>query len=300
MTGNLVDQKSYPNVPKPEDQTSHPTSRKYRKHQFFSQAGQDKYFLDHFPWMEKLGGGGFFVEFGARDGVVHSNTNFFARTLGWQGILVEASPREHQDIVKNRPEAAIVNGAVCETSGTVTFRESIIGGMNGFVDTYDSARKQRSLHGQDVTVQCYPLSMLTGMFGVKHINLMTVDTEGNELQALKSFDWDGVTVDVIFVEALVGKKDDPQDERTLKQQDIITYMESVNYRLYHVFQFPNGVIDTVDMVFVPNSNQVSDRSIAGVDQAHFDAAKKSCIRSSMCLGAGGSFANGHNFPRPSS
>ena len=45
-------------------------------------------------------GHGTFVEFGARNGVDHSNTLYFERALGWRGILVEADPT-HQNAAKN-------------------------------------------------------------------------------------------------------------------------------------------------------------------------------------------------------
>ena len=36
---------------------------------------------------------GTFLEFGARDGVEHSNTFTLEKVLGWRGILIEASPK---------------------------------------------------------------------------------------------------------------------------------------------------------------------------------------------------------------
>jgi hypothetical protein len=36
--------------------------------------------------------GGTFVELGALDGVLFSNTKFYEDTLGWTGVLIEAQP----------------------------------------------------------------------------------------------------------------------------------------------------------------------------------------------------------------
>ena len=49
---------------------------------FYSKRGQDQWVRHHLLWGQALG---FFVEFGARDGVAHSNSAYFERTLGWRG-----------------------------------------------------------------------------------------------------------------------------------------------------------------------------------------------------------------------
>lgn len=46
---------------------------------------------------------GFFIECGALDGQVRSNTLFMEQHLGWQGILIEADPKNYQKLLeKNR------------------------------------------------------------------------------------------------------------------------------------------------------------------------------------------------------
>ena len=54
----------------------------------WAQYGQDCY-IDHILSAKR---GGFFVEIGANDGELHSNTLFFERVRGWQGLLVEPNP----------------------------------------------------------------------------------------------------------------------------------------------------------------------------------------------------------------
>ena len=47
-------------------------------------------------------GHGTFVEFGARNGVEHSNTLYFERALGWRGILIEADPTQYRNLERPR------------------------------------------------------------------------------------------------------------------------------------------------------------------------------------------------------
>ena len=79
--------------------------------QFRAQAGQDQFLYKEF--FKSKCGNGTFVEFGARNGIDHSNTYFFEKALGWDGLLFEADKREYTDLKKNRPISKVFNGAVC-------------------------------------------------------------------------------------------------------------------------------------------------------------------------------------------
>lgn len=46
--------------------------------------------------------GGFFIEFGATNGIDLSNTYLLEKEYEWKGILGEPAKKWHKDIVKNR------------------------------------------------------------------------------------------------------------------------------------------------------------------------------------------------------
>jgi hypothetical protein len=43
------------------------------------------------------------MEMGALDGKTHTNTGNYEMALGWNGILIEASPGNYAALPKNRP-----------------------------------------------------------------------------------------------------------------------------------------------------------------------------------------------------
>src|SRR5712691_1345771 len=72
----------------------------------------------HMPVLHETGGrtGGFFVEFGAADGVSLSTTYLLERDYNWQGIVAEANPVWHAALKRNR-QAAIDLRCVFTTTG---------------------------------------------------------------------------------------------------------------------------------------------------------------------------------------
>ena len=49
-------------------------------------------------------------------------------------------------------------------------------------------------------VQCLPLASILRAIGVKHVDYLSLNTEGSELAILKSLSYEDLTIDVISVE----------------------------------------------------------------------------------------------------
>ena len=64
---------------------------------------------------------GVFLEMGALDGVLFSNTKHFEDAKDWRGILIEPNSVEFEKLSGNRPNAISVNAAVCAQKQTVHF-----------------------------------------------------------------------------------------------------------------------------------------------------------------------------------
>lgn len=86
----------------------------------FSQLGQDEWVL------EKLDNktNGFFVEIGAGDGILNSNTMHLQVVYGWKGILVEPGRTAYSALVKNRSDVKAVEKAIGRCRGQAIFDET--------------------------------------------------------------------------------------------------------------------------------------------------------------------------------
>lgn len=135
---------------------------------------------------------GFFVESGAFDGSVYgSNTYYFERYLGWQGLLVEASRQNYRLLQHRRSESAnvqTVNTALCSFDGWANF-STASGGCCGSTGRGSNR------------VPCTRMQSLVHTYSVSRIDFWSLDVEGSELDVLMGFDW-RVPVYVMLIESV--------------------------------------------------------------------------------------------------
>ncbi len=75
---------------------------------------------------------GTYVEMGAADGRMGSNTEFFDSALGWSGVLVEPNPRNFAALKRSGRRGAMLNLAACPRgSGPLTFVQPDAGLWSG-------------------------------------------------------------------------------------------------------------------------------------------------------------------------
>ena len=56
---------------------------------------------------------GYFVELGANEGIVQSNTYYFEKYKGWKGLLIEPSPNKYLECIANRSDKNSIYCAAC-------------------------------------------------------------------------------------------------------------------------------------------------------------------------------------------
>jgi FkbM family methyltransferase len=152
-----------------------------------SQIGQDLFVLHHLAFKRA----GYFVEFGATNGIDLSNTHLLEKEYGWVGILAEPASCWHRDLRANRT-CHIETACVWRDSvSTLTFREVKTGELStieNFVAN-DGHRAERR-NGRTYPVKTISLVDLLDRYGAPQtVDYLSIDTEGSEFAILRNFDF---------------------------------------------------------------------------------------------------------------
>jgi FkbM family methyltransferase len=170
---------------------------------YLSAAGQDKFIHETFFKGKKTGT---FVEIGGYNGWRGSNCYFFEKTLGWRGVIVEASPTLVKGIGDYR-SVPVIHAAVSNKDGSAEFMDVVSGAtqMGGLAEHYIGARlgdvRTQPGHAERrVSVPTITLAGLLAGLKVKHVDYISLDVEGAERSILEAFNFKDFEVDVFSVE----------------------------------------------------------------------------------------------------
>ena len=170
---------------------------------YHSQYGQDQYLNDAIFKGKK---NGVFVDIGAYDGVTCSNTYFFEKNLGWTGVCFEPIPDIYKKLDTNR-KCTTLHACGWKENTKKVFRvvEGESDMLSGLVDQYSPEHAERvqrdgkNIH--DIEIECLDVNEVLSKDPVyQKIDLLSLDTEGGELEILKHIDFDKYDIKVILVE----------------------------------------------------------------------------------------------------
>ncbi len=155
--------------------------------------------------LELLGGlrGGFFLDSGAADGVVASNTLLLERHYGWRGICVEPDAAFFAALVRNRTSHC-VNCCLYDRDGTVEFVHASY--LSGIREAYEPQhlRLVTRIHGERLRTTRRPARTIRSVLREHNappvIDYWSLDTEGSELTILQSFPFEDYAFRVLTVE----------------------------------------------------------------------------------------------------
>lgn len=146
--------------------------------------------------------GGFFIEFGATNGVDLSNTFLLEKEFGWNGILAEPARRWHEDLVLNRSSIVERKCVWSRTGEQLEFNEADFGELSTIAAFSDSdLHKSSRARGNRYTVTSISLiDLLAKHKAPREIDYLSIDTEGSELAILTAFDFNKHRIQVITCE----------------------------------------------------------------------------------------------------
>jgi hypothetical protein len=163
---------------------------------FCSQFGQDLFVLNELNFKKN----GFFVEFGATNGINGSNTYLLENKFNWRGILAEPAKIFYNELNKNRKCFIETNLVWKNSKSRLLFHEDFAGGLSTikkFIDHDTQIRKKN----KEYILETISLNDLLVKYNApKIIDYLSIDTEGSEFDILNNFDFNKYKFRIITCE----------------------------------------------------------------------------------------------------
>jgi FkbM family methyltransferase len=160
--------------------------------------------------------GGFFIEAGSHDGISQSNTLYFERFRNWKGILIEPVPEQATKCKENRPSCIVEDCALVPSDYQKQTIEMYSCGLMSLVKggqkTTEGDLKNVRLGCQVQGIDSYPLTVkartltsILDQYAVQEIDLLSLDVEGYELNALRGLDFEKYRPAYLLIAARVSE-----------------------------------------------------------------------------------------------
>jgi len=167
---------------------------------------------------------GIFIEVGAYDGVIQSNTKLLEECYGWSGILIEPSKETFEILNKNRPSSFCIQCALGSFEEDNTF---VWGDFDG--GPMSSVNGNRLNRDAEQMVLMRSLQSILDEMKFHHINFFSLDVEGYELNVLLGIDFNKTIFDYLLIEI-----QDDQFDDIVRLLDINEYELVENFSNYNV------------------------------------------------------------------
>ncbi|KAG7153487.1 protein Star-like [Homarus americanus] len=161
--------------------------------------------------------GGFFIEVGALDGQQLSNTLWLEQELNWTGLLIEPDVYSYQALKSKHRRAWISNACLSEDNKVRETVHVTAKLRRGFVSQWQwhllGASYQYGINRSPIFDEylkqadqtytkstCFPLFSYILALNITSVDFLSLDTQGSEIDILKSLPWGQVNIRVIIVE----------------------------------------------------------------------------------------------------
>lgn len=199
---------------------------------------------------------GFFVEFGATDGIQGNNTWLLEKSLGWKGILAEPAKIWYSNLARNR-DCLISHDCVwSETGKSIEFTQAP---HAGFSTISDYANIDRHAHqrngGKTYTVETISLNdLLLQSNAPKSIDYISIDTEGSEYDILSKFSFHQWDISILTIEHNY-REDRASMNELLKANGFVRVLTHLS--LFDDWYVAEKLVPEVEAVFDPHVDETS-------------------------------------------
>src|ERR1051325_6738113 len=165
---------------------------------------------------------GYFVEFGATDGISGSNTYLLETAYGWRGIVAEPNPMWHERLLRSRGCNVSLKCVYSHSGLSLPFKcctEPELSTL-ALIDPADFFTTKRASF-REVTVETVSLTDLLAEHGAPtEVDYLSIDTEGSEFDILHAHDFDRYRFKLVSVE----------HNGTFRREKIYDLLQSCGYR----------------------------------------------------------------------
>jgi FkbM family methyltransferase len=204
----------------------------------YSQCGEDDFLYENY-FKNKTGGN--FIELGALDGLLYSNTKMFEDFLGWKGVLIEPHPYQFEQLQRNRPQCHLFNALVSNQTEELLFKYFLDGhaAVSGvketlpqiLLDLFYENKDWGHLTKGEIYMKPRTLTEILKTTPFQHFDLLSLDVEGHEYEVLQSWNF-SIPIDVILIESLGVIEKDKQCAEILNANG---YIFDTDYKHNKIF-----------------------------------------------------------------
>jgi hypothetical protein len=163
---------------------------------------------------------GIFIEIGGGNGVDLSNTYMLEKKFSWKGVICEPDNRLHANILAKR-KCFLEKKPVHNSSNKkiyFSFKEP----YNSFITSkWSSSTKKISTISLNTLIKKYQLG--------KNIDYISIDTEGNELDIIKKFNFKKFNVKIFTIEHNFKKNKRESIYKILKKNNYERMFKYISY-----------------------------------------------------------------------
>ena len=179
---------------------------------------------------------GYFVEFGAGDGIEHSNTYILEKEFGWAGLLIEPVPTVYKELRKNRSSVCfegVIAVSDSRSANLVVTDYTQFSSIEGFHLGDMHAAHRKSAEKNIISVRAYELNELLLLNPPPNnvVDYLSIDVEGAEAKILPRIDFEQWRFNVVTCEHNFREED---------MKFIMNFFLKLGYRHFSTNKFSGG------------------------------------------------------------